>query len=389
MSLTYLINPSERKILDNAGDRMPIGLMSIASNNPDTKVYDLNHTPEKELMRDFRSERPSSVGISVYTSPMYNEAVRLAKRFQGKTRLIAGGYHATALPMSLTEYFDAVVVGEGEDAFKLAQANDGIIRTTPPDLSTLSNPDTMNLDNYNMQQSGKRTGTIITSRGCPYSCSFCGKLEDKVRYSPVQKVLEQVDYLRNAGFEAIYFTDDVFTLKKDRMKQIAEGTLMPFRVTTRANLMDGYRADVLADTGCDWASFGIESGNDGILKKSNKGMTTKQNYKAVKLMGDRGIKTKGFFIIGLPGETEQTARQTIDFSKQLRDVGLTTADFYFLTPFPGTPIWRNPKSFGINILNHDFTKYLQAGKQARCVIETEHLSSSQIEDLVNEAKSEW
>jgi radical SAM superfamily enzyme YgiQ (UPF0313 family) len=118
-------------------------------------------------------------------------------------------------------------------------------------------------------------------------------------------------------------------------------------------------------------------------------MTTKQNYDAVKIAGDYGINVKGFFVIGLPGETERTAQDTIDFSLRLKKQGLKRADFYFLTPFPGTPIWNNPGAFGIQIPDRDFTKYLEAGKGARCYVNTRELSASRIEELVMGAKFEW
>jgi len=391
-SKTYLVNPSDKKILEHSGDRVPIGLMSIAANNPGVKLYDMNHTTDRELMEDFNIDRPENVGISVYTSPALPESLRLAEMLIGKTRLIAGGYHATAMPESLLPYFDAIVQGEGELLLGEATERDGIINGRAPNLEDLANPTGLDMSKYGVNQSGHRTGTILTSRGCPYHCSFCGKLSDRVRFYSVDQVKAQMDTLKSQDFKAIYFMDDVFTLMESRMQEVvehAETLGMPYRITTRANLIDGIRADVLERTGAEWASFGIESGNDQILKNSNKQMTTRQNEVAVSMMSQRGIKTKGFFILGLPGETEKTARETIGFSLKLRDEGLNQADFYFLTPFPGTPIWRNPDSFGITINDTDFTKYLQAGKTARCVIDTEELKAGRIEELVEEAKELW
>ena len=382
-----LVSLSDKRILENSGDRVPIGLMSIAANNH-MRIYDLNHTSEEKFLSDVERINPEAVGISVYTSAVYPEAVSLAQKINGP-RLIAGGYHATAMPETLTPYFDAVVQGEGEELIQEALTEDGIIKGPAPDLNNLRNPSGLEMSLYGLDQSGKRTGTIITSRGCPYSCSFCGKLSDKVRYTPFNKVLEQVSSLKLDGFKSVYFTDDVFTLNAKRMEEIVSKMDIPYRITTRANLMDEYKADILAGTGCNWASFGIESGNNKILKKSNKQMTTQQNYEAVSLMSKKGIQTKGFFILGLPGETEKTARDTINFSKSLKDVGLNQADFYFLSPFPGTPIWDNPSKFGIKINDLDYTKYLQAGKTAKCFIDTEELKSQDIEELVQEARELW
>ena len=389
--LTYLINPSEKGYLENAGDRMPLGLLSIASNlkgkNEKVKVFDMNHTSEETLFKKFKQDKPDYMGISVYTSASYVNAIKLAKHFKGKTKLIAGGYHASALPESLVSYFDLVVQGEGDQMKKYRDlwdvVNVGIIN----DLSKLSVIDRSFLSHdYHMNQSGKRAGTIITSRGCPYNCCFCGKISKKVRFEPLDKIKKDLKNLE--GYESIYFLDDVFTINKKRMKQIVELTKVPFRITSRANLLDESKIETLAKNGCEWISLGIESGNNQILKNSNKQMTTSDNYNVVKLANKYGIKTKGFFILGLPGETKKTAKQTIKFSKDLKEVGLTSADFYYLSPFPGTPIWNNPEKFGIEIIDRDFTKYLQTGKNARCYINTKKLKAKEIEELVKEAK-EW
>lgn len=390
-SLTYLVNPSDKRILENAGDRIPIGLYSIAANNPNCEVYDLNHISESKLLKDIEKNKVRNVGISVYTSAIVPEAINLANKLKYKAHTIAGGYHATAEPESLLPYFNTVVKGEGENTLSMAKKHNGIIVGRDPDLSRLENPNyPVDMSKYQMMQSGKRTATIISSRGCPYSCGFCGKLSNKMRFEPVKKVKEQIESLKARGFEAFYFVDDVFTLKKNRMKEIVTDIGVPYRVTTRANLIDESKLEILADTGCDWLSLGIESGVDRILEKSNKKMTVKQNIEAVKLATKYGINTKGFFILGLPGETEDTANFTIQHAKGLKELhGLKAADFYFLSPFPGTPIWKNSEKFDINIRDKDYTKYLQAGKTAKCYVDTKELKAERIEELVEEAKEVW
>ena len=388
--MIHLVNLPETRILENAGDRVPIGLLGMASNlkreGYETKVYDLNHDSRYEFIKNVEEDGNAIVGISVYTSPIYPEAIQLAKRLKPYAKMIAGGHHATSMPETLTPYFDLVIKGEADNL--MDYLNDtGVKRINPPKLEYLVGPEFDQMDNYQMKQSGLRTGTIITSRGCPYSCAFCGKMSPGVRFEPVEKVRSQIDQLKDQGFEAIYFLDDVFTAKPERVKQIVDGIDVPYRVTTRANLLSDKVLDILKDTGCDWLSLGIESGDDQILRNSNKGLTVEENERAVIEADKRGIKSKGFFIIGLPGETRQTANRTIQFARYLGERGMEKADFYYLTPFPGTPIWKDPDKFGITIEDRDFTKYLQAGRGAKCVVSTEELSSQEIEDLVNEAKT--
>lgn len=373
--MRYLINPSERSILENSGDRIPYGLLSIATEQGDTKIFDLNHYSEEQMMKEFNKDKPESVGISVYTSPIYNEAVRLSKRFKGKTKLIAGGYHATAMPETL-DMFDEVVIGKAIPDFS---------KTKSVDFSLID------LNNYGIKYGSKTYGTLISSVGCPFDCSFCFNMSRKVQYKNVKELKKEIDTMSNF-FDGIYFLDDVFTLKKDRMEEIMKYVSnkgLEARVTTRADLIDDDKMKILSDNGVKWISLGIESGDNTILRNINKKMTVEDNKNAVELANKYGIQTKGFFIIGLPGETETTARKTINHALTLKDSGMTHADFYFLTPFPGTPIWNNPDKFGITINNKDFTKYLQAGKNAECFVNTKELSSNRIEELVKEAKLKW
>lgn len=384
--MRHLINLNEKRILENAGDRIPIGLLNIATQVGDTKVYDLNHMGLPDYMDHFVHDKPTAVGISVYTSPSLPEAIHVGETLKGLTRLIAGGHHASAMPETLTDLFDAVVVGHGEDGFKKALEQDGVVHGALTGRRGLDYG-LVDLDKYGMNVDGKRYATMITSRGCPFSCSFCGKLERRVSNDDFTDVYHNIKGLKD--FDGIYFLDDVFTLREDRMKNILGMTKQPKRVTTRADLLDKSKMKEMVKYGVDWLSLGIESGDNDILKFAGKGMNTRDNMKAVKMANNYGIKTKGFFILGLPGETEETARRTIDFSKRLRDKGLTQADWYFLTPFPGTPIWNEPDRFGINITDKDFTKYLEAGKGAKCFVDTEELKAERIEELVEEAKEEW
>jgi len=391
----YLINPSERNILENYGDRIPHGLVSIGTmlkqNGIPTKIFDFNHTSQGNFIKDFFNDRPFACGVSVYTSPMYKEAIEISKFLREATKLIAGGYHATAMPETLEDYFDSIVIGEGEIGMLEAIRYYGQIIGRKPDMSMLPAEDfsLIDLSKYGISKNGKRQATCITSRGCPYSCSFCFNMSKNVRKKPIQAVKKELDQLVNAGFDSIYFLDDVFTINKERMEEITDYCKVPFRVTTRANLINEEKISILAKNGCEWLSLGIESGNDDILQFNNKGMYKEDNEVAVRLAHKYGIKTKGFFIIGLPGETEGTANETIDYSLRLRNLGLTEADFYYLTPFPGTPIWANPEVFGIEIIDNDFRKYLQAGNGAKCVINTECLKAERIEELVREAKYRW
>ena len=379
--LTYLINPSERKILRTAGDRMPLGLLYIARSlekqGTNVKVYDLNHQDETLLMYDVLMNNPQTIGVSCLTSPMVNETKRLLKRLKAYSndgKLLVGGYHPTIMPGDFKD-LARVIEGPGEI---------GEITDLTPNRRLL------NSSKYGLSQEGLRTGTAITSRGCPNDCVFCGNLNRKVIYHTMDAVSQDLDELVKQGFNAVYFLDDVFTLNKERAKQI--GSLckdrdLKFRLTTRANYLDRDLIKDLASKGLDIVSMGVESGNNEILKNCGKNQTTEKIQEAVNILTQEGVKSKGFFIIGLPGETETTARQTLDFAKTLKAYGMKTQDFYPLVPFPGTEIWTNPYKFGINIIDFDYTNYLQANRtEPKIVCETKDLSADRINTLLREAK---
>ena len=391
--MIHLLNPNDSRILENSGDRVPIGLLSMARYGKkigkDVRVFDLNHTEWDDYEREFEKDKPEVVGVSVYTSPIYPEALEIAAKLAGRTKLVAGGYHASAMPNSLSRYFDSVVVGEGETAMEDIEDTHRIFYINQDKVPIDPDREALEMSPYGINQDGKRTATMITSRGCPYSCSFCGNLDHKVVFTPLDSVERQIREIEKENFDAIYFLDDVFTLRKKRMEDILKMTGLPKRVTTRANLVDEEKADIMAESNVEWLSMGIESGNNRILKAVHKGMTPQDNYKAIRTAAEKGINVKGFFILGLPGETEQTAKQTINFARGLRKYGLTKADFYFLTPFPGTDIWRHPEKYGITLRSRQFWRFLEAGKGAKCYVDTQELKAERIEELVKEAKEEW
>lgn len=404
MNKTYLINPSERAILTNAGDRMPLGLLYIAGYlnrfGENVKVVDMNHDNVLTLTDMLNRDKPQVVGVSCLTSPMVPYAksvINVVKEVSPKSKIVVGGYHPTIMPQDFQEA-DYVIKGEGEKAMlDIIRKNvDGpIVSRMPLDAMQLGIPARYLLDNqrYNMKMGDKRASTMITSRGCPNSCKFCGNMNKKVRYNSLEDVEAELRNIRNDNYNAVYFLDDVFTIDKDRARIIGEMARragLSYRCTTRANYVNDKLAKNLADTGCDIVSMGVESGVDYILENIGKNQSIKQIRNAVATLGQHGIKSKGFFIIGLPGETYKTANRTLDFADELRGLGMEYADFYPLTPFPGTEIWNNPSKYGIKILDKDYTKYLQASKDELGVYcETRGLNAKAIKEAVNEGKRRW
>lgn len=403
--LTYLINPSERKILRDAGDRPPLGLLYIAKelerHKHPARVFDLNHTSENDLLQSITSESPTLIGVSCLSSPMVKESRKLLGKLRNHSnaRLIVGGYHPSILPEDFKAFADNVVAGEGEYAVEClvdeVMSNDFIVYNGETNLDVLGKParHLLDMDNYNMQMDGMRTATMLTSRGCPNNCVFCGNMNHKVRYHQLEDIADELGEIKEFGYDAVYILDDVFTINKERVNKIGKmmkDRNLKFRATTRANYINDDVVDSLAKNGAHMVSLGIESGNDKILKGIGKNQTKQQINRAVASLSLRDIKVKGFFILGLPGETLDSAYETIVYAEHLRGLGLTSADFYPMIPYPGTKIWKRPQDYGIRILNRDYSNYLQAERKGVHIpCETEDLTRMEIFLLIEEARRRW
>ena len=186
---------------------------------------------------------------------------------------------------------------------------------------------------------------IITSRGCPYNCCYCSKpiFGTKFRGQSPARVLEEVAYLnKKFGIREIAFYDDVFTLDKKRAYNIADGIIRSglkiyWTCETRVNLIDKELLQHIKRAGCYSIAYGIESGSPEMLSTIDKGISLEQVEQAVRLSREAGLQVIGYFMIGSPGESPQTIRQTIQFAKRLK---LDFAQFAVTTPFPGTKLYE-------------------------------------------------
>ena len=165
MSDVMLINPSSKEILNNAGDRPPLGLLYLASvlrnEGHFVRVRDMDHYDVAYLQDEIKERTPEFAGVSVYTSPIYPEAIRLARFLRQYTTTIAGGYHATAKPETLVNYFNYVVVGEGELSLSeilKGKHSEGVVNGTKMDIQQVPHParDLINMKDYGFKQDGKK-----------------------------------------------------------------------------------------------------------------------------------------------------------------------------------------------------------------------------------------
>ncbi len=320
--------------------------------------------------------KPDAVGITCLTA-FYSEVIDLSKALKKKGyKVIIGGVHPTFLPYEtlVDSKADYVVCGEGEIALTKLAKNKFVNRNIPGvyslknlkpgedirkadavfNLDELPFPDWKQLDprTYPKAPHGAVArnfpiGIIMTTRGCPYQCTFCAsrKFYDiKIRYRSPKNVLSEIKYLvKNFGVKELAFEDDNLTLKKDHVEEICN-LILKSGVKVTWTCPNGIRADrvdeglmrLMKKSGCYFFAFGIESASPRILKNIKKLETINVVEKAINTASKVGIECQGFFIFGLPGETKKTIRESIDFAKNSK---LARAHFMILDVLPGSELW--------------------------------------------------
>jgi anaerobic magnesium-protoporphyrin IX monomethyl ester cyclase len=185
---------------------------------------------------------------------------------------------------------------------------------------------------------------IVTSRGCPAGCTYCIKhvsYQYSTRVRSPKLILEEMWYLKRLGINNIHMYADLFTVNRDQVIElcklmIAENVQIKWTCNSRVDFVDEEMLMLMGEAGCRLISWGIESANEQILKHARKGANPAKAERALKWAKKAGIMNWGYFIIGLPGETEKTIRETIDFAKKLP---LDIALFHVAAPHPGTPFF--------------------------------------------------
>ena len=185
---------------------------------------------------------------------------------------------------------------------------------------------------------------IVTSRGCPAGCTYCIKhvsYQYSARLRSPKLIMEELWRLKELGIHNIHMYADLFTVSRDQVmelceRMIAEKINLRWTSNSRVDYVDEEMLKMMGRAGNWLISWGIESGNEQILKHARKGAYPEKAERALRWAKAAGIKNWGYFIIGLPGETEATIRQTIDFAKKLP---LDIALFHVAAPYPGTPFF--------------------------------------------------
>jgi radical SAM superfamily enzyme YgiQ (UPF0313 family) len=234
--------------------------------------------------------------------------------------------------------------------------------------------------------------SIPTSRGCPFKCIFCvGRkmVGARVRYRSPVKVVDELQYLDTLNFPQINIADDLFTANKKHClgvcnEIIKRGLKLTWTSFARVDTVSDDVLIKMKAAGCTAVSFGIESANPEILKTIKKGITLDQVEAAVGMCQRAGITPFASFILGLPGETPATIKETMDFGERLKHEGLAFG-FHLLAPFPGTEIREKCDQYGIQILTDDWSRY----HANRAIVETPEVNRRMLDEIVIEWENEY
>lgn len=331
------------------------------------------------------NENPRFVGITATTLSILN-AYRVAESIKNQARdiiTVIGGPHISSVPEStLNKYpsFDFGVIGEGEetiiDLINSLKSNcsvesvKGIIyrnkngfhrtpgRENIKELDSLPLPAWDLLPNYpysykplEVAMSNRLQGSIITSRGCPYDCSYCPKsvFGRFVRKHSIGRVMEMIrEQYHKYNVRDLEIYDDVLILSRDRIVEfcrqlIAEKLDLVWSCNSTIGAVDKETLALMKKAGCWKIAFGIESGDPKILKLMNKHLDLDKARQVLRASKEAGIVNRGYFIIGFPTETRESIKKTVDFARR---ADLDIVQFNSFTPLPGSPVYDTIGQYG-------------------------------------------
>jgi radical SAM superfamily enzyme YgiQ (UPF0313 family) len=331
-----------------------LGLLTLAGMTP--SEYQCEYFEIEDIRKlDALPDGFDLVAVSTYSAQV-QEAYELADRYRADgVPVVMGGLHVTALPEEAAEHCDAVVIGEGETAWRkvLQDAESGNLKgryTAEDDFPLAEAPmpayELLEPDKYNRL-------TVQASRGCPFQCEFCASsilLTGRYKQKPVDRVLAEVDRIRQLWRRPfLEFADDNAFVNKRYWKELLRGLkgrhVRWFAETDLSVHEDDELLGLMRESGCAQVLIGFESpvetGLPGLeLKTDWKRKHWPQYREAVSRIQSRGIRVNGCFVLGLDGHTPEVFDQVHDFAVQteLFDVQITIQ-----TPFPGTPLYQRLK----------------------------------------------
>lgn len=327
-----------------------------------------NHPIWNEVKETVHKFQPDVIGIQVFTDFAASafHIAKLCKKEFPSSPVVMGGPHIhvkSQESLQICPDVDFTVLGEGEMTFiellryiqdhsvpiesidGIAYRQDGEIIHNKPrmvikDLDAVPFPERSLLLNEK-KYSSEDMGLLMSSRGCPFHCTYCAT-EKRVRYRTIDHIIAEIEQVKQK-YHTTQFTikDDTFTMNAKRVYEFCEKLKQKrlhirWECNTRANLIDEQLLITMKSAGCNFIKIGVETGSQKILDYMNKGVSFEDMEKASKLFKKVGIHWTGYFMMGIPGETREDIQNTLDFMCKIRP------DFAYIAvyqPYPGTAMF--------------------------------------------------
>ena len=367
-----------------------------------------------ELFKIIQNTQPTVIGFTAFTIQIKSAAF-IAQQIKEKfpnSIICVGGPHATAIPFqTLDEFpvFDFVICCEGENLLVPILENLSDLEKVPGiavrssktyQVNRINNLDSLpfpaweefDLSRYPGENPHRtsRELPIATSRGCPFTCNFCMRMSGKKRRTrSVDSVIAEMERnIIDFDAKAFFFTDETFILKLSESELLFEAMInrginkkAKWSCSTRVDIVTPDTFKLMRKAGCYYVFFGFEHSDNEMLKIMGKQIVSDQAINATKWAKEAGIVVVGCFILGLPGETLESARRNIHFAKNL---DIYSTSFPIACPYPGTLLREQAErhDYGLKILTDDWDQY---GKQYPGVMESETISIDELRGLQKEA----
>ncbi len=367
----------------------PLGLLYISAelekHNHSVEILDLSFIEEGQL-----PER-EVIGISLNTGYIYPYFLSRMEELRQKSKtLVLGGQQASISPERCIRDFDAdfLIAGEGEQSFtKLLQClKKGLfedIKTIPGinyfkngqfffnpenrivNLDRISLPARHLLPTQNILLNNRFVGesvnavTMITSRGCPFQCAFCGNRYKKVYFRSAENIETEIKSIKKYyGDSGVVFLDENLLYDANHLLKICKVMKRNKLIWCANARIDSFNKEIvsiMAESGCVEIKYGVESGDEDILKMMKKNISIEQIKEALINTKFLGLRTKIFLMYGFPGDSPQSAFRTISLLEQLREY-IDRVNLFSFAPVPNSLVFKKSSDYGI-VLSKDLTEY--------------------------------
>jgi anaerobic magnesium-protoporphyrin IX monomethyl ester cyclase len=375
--------------LSGASGELPmLGLGFIAAalrdQGHDVRIidYEVNGWSMSRVADDVRAFRPDLVGMTAYITNMRRcgTVAAIVKKVDPRCTVILGGPQVTIFPDEafVCPDVDMIALSEGEIIIrnvmnalgseeKLTHVNGIWYRSSSGEIVKNPREDLVDnldifpepaLDLFEMHKyfppvyiRGKRVAHLLTSRGCPFQCTFC---ETKLtfgrsfRYHSTERVIRELGALVEAGYDSFQFYDDIFTANKPRVEElcraiIAKGWKIQWMCYTRTNTVSPQILKLMRQAGCYMISYGVESADNELLDIIKKNVSAEAQIKGIQMTKAAGIQVTATFMLGLPTETREQSEATLRFALEN---GIDYGIFGLTEPYPGTELWVDAQKYG-------------------------------------------